>query len=357
MFLIRNIAPCAKIRCMVDRRLAGALVVAVLVLGGLIGAFIVATPADDEDAAAPTRVAGLRVSLFERPGTDVIGVAPLPAGFDPSTLRRAGGNTGTVSWYVARLTGQPDSVCLLSFAQDDAVRRARCGSITRGLVAGVRRHGGRWRIAGVVPDGITSVQVRRTRVPVRDNLFTLTTRHRPPDLVVLRGPTATAIPPSGAAFVAVPADDPTPAVPVSLEPEPPRAGGLPGPGEATLEEAAAAMPFTLLVPGAPPLGGRLMVMRSPDDPRFFPQVTLIYLPEAAGEALSLLEGAHRGRPGPRDGERTVVRDGREIYVSGEGPAPERPQVRLTVEGTDVQISGGLPTEALLDVAASLRPVG
>jgi hypothetical protein len=59
---------------------------------------------------------------------------------------------------------------------------------------------------------------------------------------------------------------------------------------------------------------------------------------------------------PRDGERTVARDGRSIFVV-DGADPRLRRVRTVVDGTDVQVSGdGATLEELIAVAASLRPV-
>ena len=135
----------------------------------------------------------------------------------------------------------------------------------------------------------------------------------------------------------------------------PRGNGLPPPVRVTLEEAAAAMPFTVLAPDPPPRSGATWVFRSPDDPRFFPQVTIDYLPERPGQGIGLIEGARRGRS-PRDGERTVIRGGREIYVIGEDD-PLLRRARTVVDGTDVTVSGQDATiDELIDIAASLRPV-
>lgn len=342
------------------RRAVGAVATGagVLVLAGVIAALIIATPSGGDDPAAPPFDGTLRVSLLERPGPGAPASARLPAGIDPATVRRAGGSAATVTWYAARRTGRPASACLLSAGRDGVVRLVRCGSIARGLVAAVRREGARWQVAGLVPDGISTVQIGGTpgsTATVRGNLFVVTMTRRPRDPVVLTGPAAAVIPPSGGAAVAVPSGDPTPAVPVSLLPV--SANGLPSPVEVTLAEAVAAMPFTVYVPATPPLPGEQRIERSPDDPRFFPQVTLTYLPAASGPGVSVIEGDHRGRPGPRGGERAVTRGGRELYVSGEGDPTGQVRVRLTIGGTDVQISGRLPSAQLLDVAASLRPAG
>jgi hypothetical protein len=215
------------------------------------------------------------------------------------------------------------------------------------------RDDGRLRVAGTVPDGITSVTIGTRTVPVRDGRFALVTATRP-DVVILQGPAAARIPGRPDVAVATRVGDP-PAVAVAFDPAPARGAGLPAPVRGTLPEAAAAVPFTVLTPDPPPLGGEVWVSWSPPGPRVFPQVTIDYLPERAGHGISLLEGAARGRS-PRDGERTVVRGGRRVFVLGDSD-PLLRRVRTIVDGTDVQVSGQDATlDDLLAVAASLRPV-
>ena len=154
-----------------------------------------------------------------------------------------------------------------------------------------------------------------------------------------------------------PASSPTTSTPVTTviaTASRPRGNGLPAPVRVTLEEAAASTPFTVLAPDPPPPSGGMWVFRSPDDRRFFPQVTIEYLPRGAGQGISLIEGAERGRS-PRDGERTVVRAGRAVHVL-DGP-PQLRRVRTVIAGTDVAVSGQGPTlDDLIYLAASLRPV-
>jgi hypothetical protein len=134
----------------------------------------------------------------------------------------------------------------------------------------------------------------------------------------------------------------------------PRGSGLPPPTRVTLDEAAAVMPFTVLAPEPPPPSRGVWVFRSPDDPRFFPQVTIDYLPEHPGHGIGLIEGAKRGRS-PRDGERIVERDGRTVYVLD--GLRELRRARVVADGTDVTVSGEDATlDELIDIAASLRPV-
>ncbi|MGE0026131.1 MAG: hypothetical protein AB7O78_07635 [Thermoleophilia bacterium] len=216
-----------------------------------------------------------------------------------------------------------------------------------------RRADGRLRVTGTVPDGITSVTIGRRTVPVRDGAFALTTPTRP-DVVILQGPAAARI--TGRPDVAVVTRDGTPpAVAVSFDPHPPRGPRLPSPVRGTLRQAAAAAPFTVLAPDPPPLGGAVWVSWTPPHPRVFPQVLIDYLPDGSGHGIGLIEGAVRGHS-PRDGERTVVRGGRRIYVLG-GSDPLLHRARTIVGGTDVQVSGRDATlDELIAVAASLRPV-
>jgi len=329
------------------RRVAGAL--GLLALGGLVAALIVATPSGDDEPAPA--VEPLVVSLLERPGP-AAAVRPLPAAIDPSSVREAARAAG-ILWFAARRTGSRGEACILSLGVDDRVVLHRCAPVAGGLVAGVRRDGRRFRVGGIVPDGITTVTVGARAVPVRDNAFAMTTATRP-DVVILQGPAAPRIPRRPDVAVATPSPGP-PAVAVAFDPAPRRASGLPAPVRGTLREAAAAAPFTVLAPDPPPLGGEVWVSWSPRDPRMFPQVLIDYLPERTGHGISLIEGAVRGRS-PRDGERTVVRDGRAIYVL-HASDPLLRRVRTVVDGTDVQVSGQDATlDDLLAVAASLRPV-
>jgi hypothetical protein len=95
-----------------------------------------------------------------------------------------------------------------------------------------------------------------------------------------------------------------PAPPAASAPEPkvivtgsrPRGHGMASPVRVTLREAAAAMPFTVLAPDPPPPSGGVWVFRSPDDPRFVPQVTIDDLPERAGQGISLIDVAASLRP-------------------------------------------------------------
>ena len=359
------------------RRIIGPMVgaLAALALLALIAALIVATPTDHPDAPA-TFDGTLRVSLLDRPQGAADRLVMVPAGLDPTSLRSGGGDD-RVEWFAARRIGAPESVCLIR-NEDDRVGIAACGTLAgladTGLIATAwspigadgRRTTPPVLFAGIVPDGIETVSVGNRSATVHDNVFVVDLRGTVPDLAVLSGPAAVAIRPVPDASVIVSASTNTPFVAVAALPDE-RAPRDPGSGAApsvprnptisgTLAQAAAAMPFTVVAPAAPPLGGGLQVRWSRDDPRLFPQVILSYLPRRSGQGVSIIEGAHRGLPGPRPGERTVVRAGRALYVGGEADPSLPLQVRLVVGGTDVQISGGLPLDGLLDLAASLRPV-
>jgi hypothetical protein len=115
------------------------------------------------------------------------------------------------------------------------------------------------------------------------------------------------------------------------------------------------VPFTVLAADPPPPNGGLRVGWSAPAPNVFPSVIVDYLPVTYGHAITLIEGAERGRS-PRGGERVEVRAGREIYVV-DATLPGLRSVRTIVDGTEVRISGENATlDELIDVAASLRPV-
>jgi hypothetical protein len=315
------------------RRLPGRIAAAagVLALGGLIAALLVAAPSDDDDPAAQP----LRVSLLERPGAAAL--APLPAAIDPASVRAAARAAG-VEWFAARRAGRPDEACILSLGNDDRIVLHRCGPTAAGLVAGARRDGARFRVAGIVPDGIDTVTIGPRTALVRRNAFTLTTRRRP-DVVILQGPSAPRIPPRADVAVAVRAGDP-PAVAVPFVPDPDAIAPLGRP--ATLQAAAAAMPFTVLAPDPPPRGVPL-VRWAAAVPPVAARVELRYL-ATSGSRITITErAAARGAPDRRP---SVVRD-----------TPDEAVARAVLHGTVVEVrGGGGDADDLLAVAASLRPV-
>ena len=296
--------------------------VAALALGAVAGGLVAARP--------------LEVSLLERPSRPA-SVVPLPAGVDPSSVREAA-RAGGVVWFAARREGRPHEACLLSLGQDDRVVLHRCAPIARGLTGGARRDGRRWRVAGIVPDGIQAVTIGRRTVPVRGNAFTIPTRRRP-DVVILPGESAPRSPARADVAVLTHVGDP-PATAVSFVPDPGPAG--PAAIRGTLRAAAAAMPFTVLAPDPPPRGAPLAQWTDPV-PGVVPQVQIRYL-RTSGPGITVTErAAVRGTPDRRP---VVVRD-----------TPDAAVVRTVLDGTFVEVRG--PQDALDDlqaVAASLRPV-
>lgn len=333
------------------RRLRGAIAAGagVLVLGGLIGALIIAAPSDEE---APPATEPLRMSLLAGPGDGF--PAATPSTLDPASVHRAARAAG-IDWYAVATPDRPGRVCLLSFGNDDRLRVHRCGPIAGGLVAGARHDGTRLRVAGLVPDGIDTVTIGRRTVPVRNNAFTIAVRRRP-DVVILQGPSASRIPASSDVAVAAPVDSP-PAVAVGFDPgRRPRGPAPPVPVTMPLEEAAAAVPFTLFVPDPAPRDGQRWIQVNPSPPASFPQVVIDYLPATSGAGIGLIEGPRRARAS-RAGERRIARDGLEIYVRDQSAHGGPRYVRTVIDGTDVQVSGGDATlDELIAVAASLRPV-
>ena len=368
--------PAAPPRPLRVRRLIGPVVGALgaLSLVALIAALIVATPSGDPDG--PAGFDGtLRVSLLDRPQTadDLIGAggwtaySPSLASLDPASVRLVE-RRDDVSVYVAALVGRAGPACILQTGPSSRGFTSSCDEgdpiVARGILAHLTpEDGGLTRIVGVVPDGISSVGVADATAVVRDNAFSLSVVGPIPGYAVLEGPAAVAIPSIASVVLATRTDAPS-VVAARLLPEPlppPRAPGAPPPPPenpiiygGTLEDAVAAMPFTVFVADPAPQSGEQVVSYSRDHPDLFPQVTISYPPEVAGPHIIGLQGAERGRPGARGRERTIVRGAREVYVLGEGDPSGPIQVRAVIDGTDIQINGA-PLARLLEVADSLRP--
>jgi hypothetical protein len=135
------------------------------------------------------------------------------------------------------------------------------------------------------------------------------------------------------------------------EPPPP----LPGPAtrEVTLADAARTAPFTVLAPARLPEGWELgSVSANVAHPAVVPQVTLTYRLGGGWRGLTVIEAAAGSTPLGDVEEEVVEHDGRYLRLIGEPAA----RVRLERDGTDVRLSGDLPLEDLLGVAASFRPV-
>ncbi len=358
------------------RRLIGPLVGALgaLALVALIAALIVATPSGDPDG--PAGFDGtLRVSLLDRPQTedDLIrsggwtAYSPSLDSLDPASIRLVE-RRDDVSVYVAGVVGRAGPACILQTGPASRGFTSSCDDgdpiVERGILAHLTpEDGGLTRIVGVVPDGISSVGVADATAVVRDNVFSLSVAGPIPEHAVLEGPAAVAIPPI-ASVVLFTRTDALPVVAARLLPEPPpppRAPGAPPPPPedpliygGTLEDAVAAMPFTVFVADPAPLSGEQLISYSRDHPDLFPQVTISYLPETTGPHIILLQGAARGKPGAQGPERTIDRGARKVYVSGEGDPSGQIQVRVVIDGTNIQINGA-PLPELLKVADSLRP--
>lgn len=314
-------------------RLFGA--AAVLALGGVIAALVVAAPSGDDDDRPPA-ARPLTVALLDRPGPPAA-VAPLPARIDAATVRVAARSAGVV-WYAARPVGRPGIVCLLSLGNDDRVVLHRCAPIARGLVAGARRDGARFRVAGVVPDGIDAVTIGPRTAPVRGNAFTLTTK-RAPDVVVLQGRAAPHIPRRPDVAVALRGGRQG-VVAVGFAPDPEVDAPLGRPG--TLRAAAAAVPFTVLAPDPPPRGVPI-VRWAAAVPGIPARVEVAYL-RTSGRGITLVE--RLAAPGTPDMAPVITRD-----------MPDGAIVRTVRAGTVAEVRG--PNDRLDDllaVAASLRPV-
>ncbi len=296
--------------------------VAALALGALAGGLVAARP--------------LEVSLLERPGARAA-VAPLPGKVAPSSVREAARAAGVV-WFAAWREDRPHEACLLSLGQDDRVVLHRCAPVALGLTGGARRDGRRWRVAGIVPDGIGAVAIGPRTVAVHDNAFTLTTTRRP-DVVILQGPSAPRIPRrTGVALVARIGDPPV--VAVSFTPDPGSVAPLGPPG--TLRQAAAAMPFAVLAPDQPPRGTPL-IRWATAVPGVPPRVEIRYL-RTSGPGITVTERA--AVPGTPDRGPVLTRD-----------TPNGAVVRTVLAGTVAEVRG--PRDDLDDiqaVAASLRPV-
>jgi hypothetical protein len=326
-----------------------------------VAALVVATPSGDDDPAVTTPNSmerPLRVSLLERPQGDqdrVIDLTGEPFRLAPASLRLAVARGGS-SWYAARPAGRPDAVCLVRFGS----RAGGCSG--DGVIARQGAYIRRWSPAegvtefvGLVPDGIESVQIGATSAPVHDNVFTLLVDGVPERFAILSGPSALAIPPAASVVASAPSGS-APVVAVALRPDVGAAvAPVPPMTLGTLDQAAAAVPFTVLAADPPPANGGLRVGWSAPAPGVVPQVIVDYMPVRFGRAITLIEAPPRGRS-PRGGERVEVRGGREIYVVDGTPPPLR-SVRTIAEGTEVRISGDdASLEELIGVAASLRPV-
>jgi hypothetical protein len=143
------------------------------------------------------------------------------------------------------------------------------------------------------------------------------------------------------------------------EGETPKESGMAPPRVIDLDEASAAVRFTVLVPGELPVGSRLVRCVVPGDGPSDGLHMAYVIDPGALHSIEIWQG-----PSVAEEERTawpdwrsLVRDGEELLVREHvGDAWYRAMVLLERNGTTAVVSSDLPLETVIGLARSLEPI-
>jgi hypothetical protein len=127
------------------------------------------------------------------------------------------------------------------------------------------------------------------------------------------------------------------------------------PEEVSLAEAAARAPFVVLAPRRVPAGATVHVLYAADPERWGrPPAVGIRLELPGARSLSLSEGPEQGWGADEEEWEVHEREGRRILARD---MMGQRQARTEHLGTRVSLVSDLPVETLVEIAASLEPVG